>query len=56
MLKKKSERSFSEQLEEARKSGDLNKWTNIARRASMAYKNEAERLRKLEKDLCNKKE
>jgi len=58
MLNKKSERSFHEQLEEARKSGDLIKMQAISRRASIAYRNELERLRKLEakikEDLYNK--
>jgi hypothetical protein len=55
MLKKKSERSFSEQLEEAKASGDIKKMNDVARRASIAYRNEMERLRKLEKDMYNKK-
>tara|TARA_R110002096_G_scaffold25024_3_gene78639 strand:- start:803 stop:985 length:183 start_codon:yes stop_codon:yes gene_type:complete len=58
MLTKKSERSFNEQLTEARSSGDTQKWSNISRRASMAYENEMERLRnleaKLKEDLYNK--
>lgn len=55
MLKKKSERSFSEQLEEAKLSGDINKMNEVARRASIAYRNEMERLRKIEKDMYTKK-
>jgi hypothetical protein len=55
MLKKKSERSFNEQMNEAREAGDLIKWRDLSRRASMAYRNEAERLRKIEKDIYTKK-
>lgn len=58
MLKKKSERSFHEQMLEARKSGDLNKWMEVSRRANMAYKEEVKRLKELEakikEDLYNK--
>jgi len=58
MLKKKSERSFHEQMQEARDSGDLNKWMEISRRASMAYNKERKRLKELEakikEDLYNK--
>ena len=58
MLNKKSERSFNEQMQEAKEAGDLNKWKELSRRASMAYRDEVHRLKLLEKkikeDLYNK--
>jgi type III secretory pathway component EscU len=58
MLKKKSEKSFHKQMQEARATGDVNKWMEVSRRASMAYNKEMKRLRELEakikEDLYNK--